>query len=533
MATNLNTNTALAQIDVTASVKTVTLPSAAANRGRLITIKDKFAAASNYNITVNPLGSDTIDGAATYVLSNAGAALSVVSDGVNRWMTLNSPATPFTGSTISLSSGTIYADSLFLRDIVTSGFSNFTVSSGILKIGSNAVFSGQTHTLSSIALNFRTATGNQANISSITTSNLQANAIGGSTIMGMSFIGDGSQLSNLRLPSSTVLQAQYSFFTALPGSSYSNAPWGSQLLSLSSVAQQVAPMVLSNDGFKLNVFVSTPTVFRVNYMTGGNQDTLNEVRPTITMSVSTATSQVYYPSVENFEGGGGSVSFLERFDSNSQILFYARGLSNYSFTSNDANLYRISFETVSGIGTGIFSTINTWTNVNNFVSTVNFSNALNAYGITTFSGTTNLNGAVTTVDNLVTTTTATFQTLATFQASTIGNAFYASNDIRTIRSTIATSIFTSNLWVMCNATFGPSSITLSNNRISASNVQISTMSILDQSTMTYKVMTISSGSLYLDNTLASAGGGGGGVSSSNVSTLSINSGSLFLGIYFA
>jgi hypothetical protein len=448
-------------------------------------------------------------------------------------MTLNSPATPFTGSTITLSSGTIYAQTFFLQDVTTAGFSNLNISSGIARVGTNAIFSGQINLLSTVMLNYNSANGNRAIISSIVASNIQVNVLGGSTIMGAAFIGDGSQLSNIRLPSSTVLQAQYSFFTVNAGSSYTGAPWLSQLLNISTMAQQVAPVVLSNDGYTLNVFVSTPTVFRVNYMTGGNQNTLSVVRPTLTMSVSTATKQVFYPSVENYEGGGGSVSFLETFDSNSQILFYARGYSNYSFTSNDATLYRISFETVSGTGTNIFSTINTWTNINYFTSTVNFSNTLNSSGVANLTGTTNVANLVAT--NTASFQSATFQNLVTFQASTVTNALYASNDIRSVTSTIANSMYTNNLWVMCNATFGPSSITLSNNIVSASNVQISTISILDQSTMTYKVLTISSGSLYLNNTLASAGGSGssGGLSSSNVSTISVNTGSLFLGLYFA
>ena len=101
MATNINSNTALVQVDVRTTTKTVILPTAATVLGRLVTIKDKYSNAFVNNVLVQPQSGDTIDGSnGTYILSNVGAAVTLVSDGVTGWMTLNSPATPFSGSTI-------------------------------------------------------------------------------------------------------------------------------------------------------------------------------------------------------------------------------------------------------------------------------------------------------------------------------------------------------------------------------------------------------------------------------------------------
>jgi hypothetical protein len=76
---------------------------------------------------------------------------------------------------------------------------------------------------------------------------------------------------------------------------------------------------------------------------------------------------------------------------------------------------------------------------------------------------------------------------------------------------------------MSNAIIGCNSISMSNNNISTANITVSSITLFDQSTNTYKALIISSGSLYLGGTLASAGGSGTGVGGG--STLS----SLFVG----
>jgi hypothetical protein len=512
MATNINTNTALVQVDVQTTTKTVTLPLASQFGGRLITIKDKFGTCSNYNITIETLGGNTIDGGgSSYVLSNNGAAVSLVSDGNSRWMTLNSPSQPFTGSTIALSTGTTTVSTLGLFDPGTGLLSNVQMSTGRLLIGGNEFGGGQSLFVSTQSLNFYNGYGSNLFVNSLTavssvissliTSNVTAGRITASTFYGGMFFGDGSHLSNIIPPSSAVLQPQYSLFTVRSGSVYSSEPWGSEVMYLSTLQSQVAPLVLLPNGYTLQPTASTPQVFRISYMTGGNQDTLLIPRPTITMFVSSPTGEVYYPSVENFEGGGGSVAFMETLNSDSYITFYMRGLSNYVFTPEDAYLYRMSFETAYGTGVDIFSTINLWTNYNRFVSTIDFDSQIRVTDLlasnANIDGPLSINGDVTALSNVTTTL-----------------------------SSIANAVHTNYLRVMSNAIIGSNSIILGDNNISASNVQVSTLAILDQSTMMYNALFISSGSIYLGGTLASAGGSGsGGVGGSTLSSLFVGSSS--------
>jgi hypothetical protein len=507
MATNVNTNTALVQVDVQTSIKTVTLPSAAGFTGRLLTIKDKFGNCSNYNITVSPLAGDTIDGSSSnYILSNSGAAVSLVSDGVNRWMTLNSPAEPFTGSTISLSTSRVTVSTLGLYDFSTNELSNLQVSTGKLLFQGNEIPLSQVLSLSSINLNFQTAIGSNlavnylysvsAVISSLQTSNLRTQNIITSTIEGNAFVGDGSRLSNLVLPSSTVVTPQYSLYTVEPGTSYSGEPWGSEVMTLSTVASQISPFYLTVDNKVLRVSTLNPQTFRISYMMGGNENTLTTPRPTITMALSTPTGVIYYPSIQNFEGGGGSVSFLEPLTSEANLVFYMRGLSNYTFSPEDANLYRMTFETVGGTSTEIFSTINVWTNYNRFVSTIDFDGPVNLFGLTNSCNllTSNLtvNGSQTTTGDIT-----------------------GSNVIATA-SSFANSIYTEYLRV------GSNSVIITNNNIQTSSIQVSSFSVLDQSTMRYEPLFISSGVIYFGSNVASAGGSGG-VGGSTLSSLFVGS----------
>lgn len=513
MATNVNTNTALVQVDVQTTTKTVFLPLASQFTGRLLTVKDKFGTCSNNNITISPLPGDTIDGLPSFIMTNNGAAVGLVSDGVNRWMTLNSPSQPFTGSTISLSTSFVTVSTLGLYDFGTNMLSNLEMSSGRLLIEGSEIPVSQALGLSTIHLNFQTALGSNLYtnslfaisgiISSLESSNFRAANIITSTITANQYFGDGSRLSNIVLPSSTVITPQYALYTADAGTSYTGEAWGTQVMTLSTVATQLSPFYLTLGNTVLRVSTPAMQTYRISYMMGGNENTLSQPKPTITLALSTSSNVIYYPSVQNFEGGGGSVSFLEPLTSEANLIFYMRGLSNYTFTPEDANLYRMTFETVAGTSTEIFSTINVWTNYNRFVSTVDFDSAVNLFGTTNSCNllTSNLfvNGSQTTTGDIT-----------------------ATNSIATA-STIANSVFTEYLRV------GQNSVIIENNNILTSSIQVSTFSVLDQSTMTYNPLFISSGVIYFGSNVASAGGGGGGgevtVGGSTLSSLFVGSSS--------
>ena len=356
MATNVNTNTALVQVDVRTTTKTVTLPLAAQSLGRAITIKDKHGNAQNNPITIQTLGSDLIDNLSpTYTLSNTNAAVLLVSDGVSRWMTLNSPSVPFLGSTLSLSAATIYVSS----------------------IGANS-------------LQFSTGKG-----LALTLSSLAGTTVTASTVQSGYFIGDGSRLTNLNVTGIPYTAAQYNEYTVSSGTSYTAAPWGSQQMFLSTLFAEQTALRLNNDGFSLYLSTGAATSYRVSYMCGGNQNTVGTARPTLTMVLSTPTSINFYPTVNTFEGGGGSVSFLETFTPSTTLSFLMRGLENYSFIQSDAFYYRISFETILGGSVDFFSTFNTWTATNRFISSLQLDGGFTANG-GAFNGTTSFETATAT-----------------------------------------------------------------------------------------------------------------------------------------
>ena len=353
MATNINTNTALVQVDVRTTTKTVTLPLAAQSLGRAITIKDKYGNAQNNPITIQTLGSDLIDNlSAIYTLSNTNAAVLLVSDGVSRWMTLNSPSVPFLGSTLSLSAATIYVSS----------------------IGTNS-------------LHFSTGRGY-----ALTLSSLAGTTVTASTVQSGYFIGDGSRLTNLNVTGIPYTAAQYNQYTVSSGTSYTLGPWGSEQMFLSTLITEQTALRLSEDGFSLYLSTSVATSYRVSYMCGGNQETVGTARPTLTMAILTPPFVNYYPTVNTFEGGGGSVSFLETFTPSTIIVFLMRGLENYTFVESDAFFYRISFETILGGSVDFFSTFNVWTGTNRFISSVQLDGGFTANG-GAFNGTTSFETA--------------------------------------------------------------------------------------------------------------------------------------------
>jgi hypothetical protein len=309
-----------------------------------------------------------------------------------------------------------------------------------------------------------------------------------STVQGL---GTAGYISTLQL-------ASFSFFTVSSGTSYTAEPYGQQLVIMSNLNSQFSPVQLQPDGITLNVSTNSIQAFRISYMTGVNQATFSVPRPTLTMAVSTASNVVLYPSVESIDAGGGTVTFLERLGSNAQILFYMNGLSNYTFTDADASLYRMSFELVQGSVGQVFSTTFVETSLSQFTSSCTF------FEDVTMKKSSIMSNTYVSLDTTLSSLTV------------LGNATFQ-------QSTIANSIYTNYLRVMCNAIIGASSILLEANNISASNLQVSTIALLDQSTLTYKPFFISSGSIFYGSNVASAGGGT--VTATGGSTLS----SLFVG----
>lgn len=67
----------------TTGVVTITLPTDQTTVGRILTIKDAGGNASTNNITIATQGSETIDGAASYVISSNYESVTIYTDGTN------------------------------------------------------------------------------------------------------------------------------------------------------------------------------------------------------------------------------------------------------------------------------------------------------------------------------------------------------------------------------------------------------------------------------------------------------------------
>lgn len=70
-------------VDSTSGPVTITLPTAVGIAGRGYEIKDWKGTSPANNITIDPTGSETIDGVATKVLTNSYQSYTIRSDGAN------------------------------------------------------------------------------------------------------------------------------------------------------------------------------------------------------------------------------------------------------------------------------------------------------------------------------------------------------------------------------------------------------------------------------------------------------------------
>ena len=74
-------------VNATGGAVTVNLPSCSSvGAGRILDIKDANRISGTNNITLDGNGvTDTIDGAATHVISENGDSVTIVSDGITNW----------------------------------------------------------------------------------------------------------------------------------------------------------------------------------------------------------------------------------------------------------------------------------------------------------------------------------------------------------------------------------------------------------------------------------------------------------------
>ena len=63
--------------------RTVTIPTAQRNAGRLLIIKERDGYASSYSVVIDPEGSTTIDGNANYTIYTKRAAVNLITEAQN------------------------------------------------------------------------------------------------------------------------------------------------------------------------------------------------------------------------------------------------------------------------------------------------------------------------------------------------------------------------------------------------------------------------------------------------------------------
>jgi len=102
-------------VNVSAAVATVNLPTGVS--GQYIVIADESGAAATYNITINPAGANTINGAASYVLDANKQVLALVFSGTDWKIIGNFTATALTpSSTTTLTNKSLVDNSTFIID---------------------------------------------------------------------------------------------------------------------------------------------------------------------------------------------------------------------------------------------------------------------------------------------------------------------------------------------------------------------------------------------------------------------------------
>lgn len=132
----------------TSSTRTFTLPLAnSVAHGRYYIIKDATGSAASNNITVNPSGSDTIDGASSISIVDNEGGIIIISNGGTQWHAFrifrdDITLTSATIGTATVATGNITTGAITTGNITTGNITTANVS-GVLSVGSTVAASGQ------------------------------------------------------------------------------------------------------------------------------------------------------------------------------------------------------------------------------------------------------------------------------------------------------------------------------------------------------------------------------------------------------
>jgi hypothetical protein len=123
MASTVNANAFIVQLDVTSTIKTVTLPVVSTNAGRMLIIKDAYGKSGASTIVLSTVGADRFElsSCSTFALSEAYGSWTLLNDTVNTWY-----LSEFYRNTLTIASGPI--------SIGSSGFVPTSITGGIMWI---------------------------------------------------------------------------------------------------------------------------------------------------------------------------------------------------------------------------------------------------------------------------------------------------------------------------------------------------------------------------------------------------------------
>ena len=104
MASTIPTSAFVVQLDVTSTIKTVTLPVVSTNPGRMLIIKDSYGKSGASTIVLSTVGSDRFEmsSCSTFILSQAYGSWTLLNDAVNTWY-----LSEFYRNTLTIASGPI------------------------------------------------------------------------------------------------------------------------------------------------------------------------------------------------------------------------------------------------------------------------------------------------------------------------------------------------------------------------------------------------------------------------------------------
>ena len=104
MASTVNANAFIVQLDVTSTIKTVTLPVVSTNAGRMLIIKDAYGKSGASTIVLSTVGADRFElsSCSTFILSQAYGSWTLLNDAVNTWY-----LSEFYRNTLTIASGPI------------------------------------------------------------------------------------------------------------------------------------------------------------------------------------------------------------------------------------------------------------------------------------------------------------------------------------------------------------------------------------------------------------------------------------------